>query len=148
MTTLIRLTIEQEPSGTWRVVHEYGDINSEYYGGFKTFREALGGVVDTFSDTGIPLRCDFCGQKTPPSAMLPEESDMWACSQCADRWRKEDRMWLVWSRRIAEWATPCAVTDGFGATKDRAKAHRFTYDEALRICQSSGDVPEFCMVPE
>lgn len=40
---------------------------------------------------GIPGKCDFCGQPyTTDRYPLPEEAGEWTCSECWDRWEKED----------------------------------------------------------
>lgn len=37
-----------------------------------------------------PVTCDFCGAKTDSDHAVPEESDMWACDACWERFEKED----------------------------------------------------------
>lgn len=39
---------------------------------------------------GIPDECDFCGTKTAPEKLHPEEAGMWACEKCLDFWEKND----------------------------------------------------------
>ena len=40
---------------------------------------------------GIPDECDFCGQKyTEERYPIPEEAQAWTCSECLERWEKED----------------------------------------------------------
>lgn len=38
---------------------------------------------------GLPEKCDFCGADSDD--LDPEEGDMWACRECWDRFRREDR---------------------------------------------------------
>ena len=40
---------------------------------------------------GIPERCDFCEQPyTDERLPVPEEAGDWACTECWDRWEKQD----------------------------------------------------------
>ncbi len=40
---------------------------------------------------GIPERCDFCEQPyTDERFPVPEEAGDWACTECWDRWEKQD----------------------------------------------------------
>ncbi len=40
---------------------------------------------------GVPENCDFCGQPyTDERTPIPEEAGEWTCSECWDRWAKED----------------------------------------------------------
>jgi hypothetical protein len=38
---------------------------------------------------GVPEKCDFCKQPTPPENLHPEEAGDWACITCINHWRKE-----------------------------------------------------------
>ena len=40
---------------------------------------------------GIPERCDFCEQPyTDERLPVPEEAGDWACTECWNRWEKQD----------------------------------------------------------
>lgn len=38
---------------------------------------------------GIPEACDFCGEKTAPEELEPEEAGEWLCRTCLARWEAE-----------------------------------------------------------
>jgi ribosomal protein L37AE/L43A len=41
---------------------------------------------------GLPEKCDFCDQPYNDTRHPePEEAGAWACTECVERWRKEDR---------------------------------------------------------
>jgi len=35
---------------------------------------------------GVPESCDFCGLKTPPQQLHPEEAGRWICEYCMRTW--------------------------------------------------------------
>jgi hypothetical protein len=39
---------------------------------------------------GVPERCDFCQQPTPPDDLHPEEGEEWACITCLERWNRNE----------------------------------------------------------
>lgn len=40
---------------------------------------------------GIPERCDFCGEPyTEARRPTPDESGEWACTECWERWEREE----------------------------------------------------------
>ena len=48
---------------------------------------------------GIPKKCDFCYQVTPPEKLHPEEAGDWVCEDCLERWEKQDREARKWRGR-------------------------------------------------
>lgn len=41
---------------------------------------------------GIPDKCDFCNQPyTEKRYPIPEEAGEWTCSECWERWQKEEQ---------------------------------------------------------
>jgi ribosomal protein L37AE/L43A len=50
-------------------------------------------TLDDIADLrgGYPKQCDFCGQPyTDSRTAIPEEAGLWTCTECWDRWAKED----------------------------------------------------------
>ncbi len=42
---------------------------------------------------GIPECCDFCGQTFNETRHpIPEEAGEWTCTECWERWEKEDEV--------------------------------------------------------